>query len=147
MLVLAVFFSLSHGHERYALSAFAVSAVLLAGGALWARGDLTNIMVSVTDLEVSLSEIRIGDAVYPLAGVMELEFLVEGYDGMQGPDWDSPTEGILNGTMNYVFFIFDGRKVKCRFYLPDAVCMQQLGMILKKLNAGDDLRAGFGGMA
>ena len=134
-LVLAVFLSLAHGHERYAFCSFALSAVFLVGGAILARGDITNIMVSVTDLVVSSSEIRIGEAVYPLARVMELEFLVEGYDGMQGPDWDSPTEGILNGTMNYVYFVFDGRKVKCRFYLPDAVCMQQLVGVFKELNA------------
>lgn len=134
-MVLAVFIALMHGAERYAFTAFGVSAVLLIGGAIWAKGDLTNIMVSDSELVVSRCDIRIGAEVYPLMRITALDFLVEGYDGMQGPDWDSPTEGILNGTMNYLYFVFEGRKIKCRFYLPDAAHMQQLGSVYKQLYA------------
>ena len=137
-LVLAVCVLRVHGYERYTLSGFRVtvfslSAILLAGGVLWARGGLTSIMVSVTDLVVSSSDIRIGTAVYPLGQVTQLDFLVEGYDGMQGPDCDLPTEGVLNGTMNYVYFVFHGREVRCRFYLPDEGRMRELGRIYKEL--------------
>lgn len=140
MLAVAIVLLLVYGYERYALSAFGVvafslSAVLLIGGIVWTRGDLKNIMVSATDLVVTGTDIWIGATEYPLARVTELDFLVEGYDGMQGPDWDSPTEGVLDGTKNYLCFVFDGREVKCRFYLPNAAAMQQLGGLYKELYA------------
>ena len=132
LLVVSVFLSLMDGYERYALWGFGVSAILLVAGAVWAKGDLSSIKVSPLDVVVTVSEIRIGPEVYPMGQVSEMDFLVEGYDGMQGPDWRSPTEGILNGTMNYLYFTFSGEKISCRFYLPDAVSVQQLGGLFRE---------------
>lgn len=77
--------SVVHGYEQYALWSFGAGMVLLIGGAVYAKGNLSNIGVSDTDVVVNVSSIRIWDMTYPIDQIAGLEFLVEGYDGMVIP--------------------------------------------------------------
>jgi hypothetical protein len=130
--------SVVHGYEQYALWSFGVGMVLLIGGAVYARGNLTNIGVSDTDVVVNVSSIRIGDMTWPVDQIAGLEFLVEGYDGMVIPGTRGSRqnrEDYYNGMNNYFSFVYNGNKVNCRFYLPDPQHVQELGGVFKDFYA------------
>ena len=138
LLVAAMILALIRGYEQPALWTFGVAMVVLVGGAVYAKGDLTHIRVSPIDLVVNVSEMRIGEAAYPMGQIEELEFSVEGYDGMWIPGTGNSQhsrESAYNGMDNYISFRYAGEKVGCRFYLPDAVHVQLLGGVFKQFYA------------
>jgi hypothetical protein len=80
---------------------------------------------------ISGLEIRIGTQIYPLSRVQDIDFEVEGYDGMIGKRLSSPEEGQINGMHNYLRFIVDGQKQVCQFYLAGPSAVQQLGLLFR----------------
>ena len=139
LLVVAMILALIRGYEHAAMWTFGVAMVVLVGGAIYAKGDLTHIAVSPIDLVVNVSEMRIGEAAYPMGQIEELEFSVEGYDGMwipgTGNNSYSNRGSSYNGMDNYISFGYAGEKVECRFYLPDAHHVQLLGGVFKEFYA------------
>ena len=134
LFIVAMILSVTH-FEQFAVWLFGVAMVLLIGGAIYARGDLSNIGVSATDLVINISEVRIGATQYLLSQVANLEFIVEGYDGMETPgtsNYRRNREDYLNGMDNYLCFVSDGNEVKCRFYLGDPQHVQLLGALYKE---------------
>jgi hypothetical protein len=123
---------------------FGLAVVVLIIGALFAKGDVDVIEISVTDIVVNTEDIRVGDQVFPLAQVEDIVFQVEGYDGMidaegyaQGslPGSSTRRVGLLNGMNNYLDFKFGGEKQEWQFYLPDPQHVQQLGALFKEFYA------------
>jgi len=104
-------------------------------------GDVDAFNVSGTDLVVSIDEIRVGETVYTLTQVTDIQFQVEGYDGMVDPEGYalksrySRTSGLLNGMNNYLNFTFGGEKQEWQFYLVDPEHVQQLGALFKEFYA------------
>ena len=132
LLVVSVVLSLMNGYERYAMWGFGVAFILLIGGAIFGRGDLAFEAVSAKDLVINDTEIRVGETVYALGQVQDIDFMVVGYDGMQGRQYRGPSEGIINGMDNYLDFTFGGEQVKCYFYLAGPEAVQQLGLLFKE---------------
>jgi hypothetical protein len=135
LFIVAMILSVIHGYERYALWMFGAGMLMLIGGAIYARGDLSSVGVSDIDLVVDVAGIRIGEVRYALSAVADLEFVVEGYDGMVTPgtsNYRRNREDYLNGMGNYLYFVADGGKVTCRFYLGDPQHVQQLGALYKE---------------
>ncbi len=98
----------------------------------YAKGDLADVEVSAKDLVINDVEIRIGETVYPLGQVQDIDFMVEGYDGMQGRQYRGPSEGLINGMNNYLDFSASGESVRCYFYLAGQEAVQQLGLLFKE---------------
>jgi hypothetical protein len=84
-----------------------------------------------TDIVISTREIRIGDQVYATDKVEYLDFLVNSYEGMQGPmiRWRRMK---LQGTDNKLQFTTDGKKHSYGFYLEDNVAMRRLGLLFRE---------------
>ena len=138
LFVVAMILSTVHGYEQYVLWVFGVAMVLLIGGAVYAKGNLSSIEVSPIDLVVNVSEIRIGETTYAVPQATDLKFVVEGYDGMRKPGSGGSYQSngsSYNGMDNYVSFEYGDQKIECRFYLPDPWHVQQLGGVFKELYA------------
>jgi uncharacterized membrane protein YgdD (TMEM256/DUF423 family) len=137
LLVLAIIFAFIKGYEQATMWTFGIGMVVFAGGAIYARGDLSHTRISATDLVVNVGELRIGSAVYPIGQVEGLEFLVDGYDGMyvEGSGNNRSRGRTYSGMDNYVSFGYAGEKVECRFYLSDARHVQLLGGVFKEFYA------------
>ena len=82
LLVLAIIFTFIKCYEHVTMWTFGIGMVVFAVGAIYAKGDLSHTRVSAADLIVNVSELRIGAEAYPIGQVEELEFMVDGYDGM-----------------------------------------------------------------
>lgn len=126
-------------YQHYGFWLFGIGVVVLIVGVLAAKGDVDIENVSETDLVVGDQEIRVGDATYSILLLKEIEFQVEGYDGMSDPYGFSPhgtsryqTRGSLNGLNNYLSFTMGDDKVETQFYLPDPQHVQQLGTLFKE---------------
>lgn len=137
LLVMAMILAVIRGNEQAAMWAFGIGMVVLVGGAIYAKGDLSHRGISATDLVVNVAELRIGAVAYPIAQVDKLEFLVDGYDGMyvEGSGNSQSRGRSYNGMDNYVSFGYAGEKIECRFYLPDARHVQLLGGVFKEFYA------------
>jgi hypothetical protein len=126
------------GSQRYGFWLFGLAIVVLIVGAILAKGDVDVIDVSATDLVVDISEIRIGETRFPLAQVSDLEFQVEGYDGMADPDGyarftSARRRDRVNGMNNYLDFKMGEEKQEWQFYLSGPQQVQELGALLKEL--------------
>lgn len=138
---LAMILTCIHGYERYGLWLFGVAVVLMIGGALLVKGNFTFIDVSTTDIVIGTTGVRVGDTTYPLSQLTDIEFLVEGYDGMSDSYGYVPitrrnystTRGRVNGMNNYLTFKLGDEKVEWQFYLPDPQHVQQLGALFEEL--------------
>lgn len=125
-------------YRQYGLWLFGVAVVVLLVGAFLAKGDVDLIDVSATDIVVNAAEVRVGEAVYPLAQMTDIVFQIEGYAGMLDPEGYvsrsqySRYNGLLNGMNNYLNFTFEGEKQEWQFYLPDPEHVQQLGALFKE---------------
>lgn len=74
LLVMAMILAVIRGNEQAAMCAFGIGMVVLVGGAIYAKGDLSHTGISATDLVVNVAELRIGTVAYPIAQVDKLEF-------------------------------------------------------------------------
>jgi hypothetical protein len=140
LLFLGMVLMCTDAYRRYGFWLFGIAIVVLIVGALRSKGDVGLIAVSDTDLVVSAEEIRVGDAIYPVGRVSDIQFQVEGYDGMLDPDGyarDSlrgrRNRGHVNGMNNYLNFRVGDSKQEWQFYLADAHQAQQLGACFKEL--------------
>src|ERR1700759_2592036 len=61
LFVVGMILSTVHGYEQYVLGVFGVAMVLLIGGAVYAKGNLSSIEVSPVDLAINVSEIQVGE--------------------------------------------------------------------------------------
>ena len=137
LLVLAIIFTFIKGYEHVTMWTFGIGMVVFAGGAIYAKGDLSHTRVSAADLIVNVSELRIGAEAYPIGQVEELEFMVDGYDGMyvEGSGNNQNRGRTYSGMDNYVTFGYAAEKTECRFYLSDARHVQLLGGVFKEFYA------------
>jgi hypothetical protein len=135
VLLVGVFMAMADGYERYALWTFVAGVVLLVVGAILAKGDLSDIEVSDSELVISRDGIRIGEEFYTMGLIQNMDFRVEGFDGMRGKSYDSPTEGIINGMDNYLTFEVAGEEISCIFYLPGPAKVQELGLLFRDFYA------------
>ena len=126
-----------NGYVHYGFWLFGAGVVVLIVGLMGAKGDVDLMELSETNLVMDCEQIRVGETVYPLSQVTEIEFQVEGYDGMVDEQGYASTryrgQGILNGMNNYLDFKFEDEKVEWQFYLPDPASVQQLGELFKEL--------------
>jgi hypothetical protein len=138
LLFLAMILMCVERYQRQGFWMFGLGVVVLLVGAILARGDVSAMNVSDTDLVINLVDIRAGETVYPVSQVTELVFQVEGYDGMVDTDGYAPrrarprTRSLLNGMNNYLNFKIGDEKVEWQFYLPDPQRVQQLGFLFKE---------------
>jgi hypothetical protein len=127
-----------NGTVHYGFWLFGVGVAVLILGLLGAKGDVDFERLSETTLVMDCEQIRVGETVYPLSQVTEIEFQVEGYDGMVDEQGYAPSRGrgragFLNGMNNYLDFKFGGEKIEWQFYLSDPASVQQLGELFKEL--------------
>ena len=115
---------------------FGIGVILLVIGAVAAKGDVAALQVSDTDISISADGIRVGDDVYSLKLVSDLEFHVEGYNGMANPySYNRSSQRCVDGMNNRVCFHLLNEEVEWRFYLADPQQVQQLGALFKDLYA------------
>jgi hypothetical protein len=100
-----------------------------------AKGNLFEIGLSDTDLVLAEEGIRIGDEYYPHDQVTDLDFWIEGYDGMIGPQFKGyrsfRNQGRMSGADNKIHFRAGGKKHLFQFYLRDDVAMRRLGEVFR----------------
>lgn len=91
--------------------------------------------LSDTDLVVGEEGIRIGDEFFAFDRITDLDFWVEGYDGMLGLKFRGYRSlrnvGKLSGADNKIHFRVNGRRYLYQFYLPDRNSMNRLGLVFK----------------
>jgi hypothetical protein len=109
-------------------------ALLLIGRRM-TRGDMLHHDVSDTDLVVSSEKIVVGDQVYPISEMQNLDFWVEGYYGMTGPSFRPTRRNRLDGMENKLHFKVNGERHLYQFLLEDLLSMQQLGQVFRQLYA------------
>jgi hypothetical protein len=112
-----------------------VAIILILIGRRMARGNLFTIGLSDTDLIVTEEGIQVGDDFYSVGQMDKLDFWVEGYDGMIGPQFKGYSnfrnQGRMSGADNKIHFRVDGKKHLYQFYLPDQSSMDQLGQVFR----------------
>ena len=104
-----------------------------------AKGNMFEIGLADTVLVVAEDGVRIGEEFYPLDQITDLDFWIEGYDGMTGPQFKGNrsfrNQGRLSGSDNKIHFRVFGKKYLYQFYLPDEGSMQQLGQLFRRFYA------------
>lgn len=122
-------------YRTYGLWLLGIGVVVLIVGTLVAKGDVDAIDVSATDLTIDTEAIKIGESSYLIGTVSDIEFQVEGYDGMlisQGPGaQNSRYLRYNNGMNNFLSFTCGDEKNEWEFYLQDAQHVQVLGQLFK----------------
>jgi hypothetical protein len=83
---------------------------------------------------VAENGIRVGEEFYPHDQLSDLDFWVEGYDGMglivRGRGYLRRSK--YHGTGNKIHFRVGGKKHLYQFYLPDLNSMNNLGQVFRK---------------
>jgi hypothetical protein len=121
------------------VSVGAVAGLLLALiGRVLRKGKSSGATVVDVDVIITSEKIRIGDQTFMVAEVEYLDFLVNSYDGMEGPYirrgfW--VRRMVLRGGDNKIYFTADGKKHSYGFYLEDRMAMQRLGFLFRELYA------------
>ena len=127
--------------HKMSVSGFLALAVLGLGGGLTllsigrrkTRGDMLHHEVTDTDLVVSSERVVVGDQVYPISEMQDLDFWVEGYYGMTGPSFRPTRRHRLDGMENKVHFKVNGERHVYQFLLEDLLSMQQLGQVFRQM--------------
>jgi hypothetical protein len=129
--------------HRISTYSFLAIAVLGLGGGLTllsigrrkTRGGMLHHEVTDTDLVVSSEKIVVGDEVYPISEMEDLDFWVEGYYGMTGPSFRPTRRHRLDGMENKLHFKINGQRHLYQFLLEDLLSMQQLGQVFRQMYA------------
>jgi len=124
-------------------NAYVILALLGLGGGIAllligrrsTRGDMLHHDVSDTDMVMSSERIVVGDQVYPISEMQNLDFWVEGYYGMTGPSFRPTRRNKLDGMENKLHFKVNGERHLYQFLLEDLLSMQQLGQVFRQLYA------------
>lgn len=117
VLIAAIFLAMADGYERYAIWIFGLAATMLIVGAMMARGDVNERKVTTDDLVINLSEIRIGKLEYPMADIQEIDFSMDGYEGMTSFHYYAGDAGVVDGMGNALRFRTGDAHAKCLFFL------------------------------
>ena len=119
----------------FALLGLGGGIALLLIGRRRTNGDMLHHEVTDTDLVVSSEKIVVGDQVYPISEMENLDFWVEGYYGMTGPSLRPTRRHRLDGMENKLHFKVNGQRHLYQFLLEDLLSMQQLGQVFRQLYA------------
>ena len=119
----------------FALLGLGGGIALLLIGRRRTNGDMLHHEVTDTDLVVSSEKIVVGDQVYPISEMENLDFWVEGYYGMTGPSFRPTRRHRLDGMENKLHFKVNGQRHLYQFLLEDLLSMQQLGQVFRQLYA------------
>jgi hypothetical protein len=114
-----------------ALIGFLAGLCLVLMGRILRGSKKVRAVATETDIVISTQEIRIGDQVFATDKVEYLDFLVNSYEGMQGPRirW---RQMVQHGTDNQLHFTADGKKHSYGFYLEDNVAMRRLALLFRE---------------
>ena len=122
--------------EYYCIGLLVLGILCAIGGRIIAKGNMFTIGLSDTDLVVAEDGVRVGNELFLLDQLTDLDFMIEGYDG-------APTiirgrafllgrrRGRLTGANNKIHFRADGKKHLYQFYLRDQGSMSQLGQVFR----------------
>ena len=126
-------------YRMYGLWLFGIGVMVMIVGTLVARGDVDVIDISATDLIIDSDEIRIGESGFLIGILTDIEFQVEGYDGMLNSQGGGNIGGqssryrnYNNGMNNFLSFVCGSEKNEWQFYLQDAQHVQVLGQLFKE---------------
>src|SRR6185312_196655 len=137
-----VILELSNAWDSYAgylLYPFAAGVIASIAGRLIAKGNLYQIGLSDTQLVVDAAGIQIGAQTFPMDHITNLDFLVEGYDGMPTirRGWvGARRRRPISGANNKIHFRAGGTRYLHQFYLPDRFAMQQLSQVFRTFYEG-----------
>jgi hypothetical protein len=106
---------------------FIAGILLVLAGAFIAKGNISIVGLSGDDLVVTPEKICLGKEEYPMQKVKELDFDVNGFNGMQDPY----SSYKLDGMGNQIKFLYEGSTVKSQFYLNSQEHVRQLGELFK----------------
>jgi hypothetical protein len=118
-----------------ALLGFGGGIALLLIGRRMSSGGMLHHEVTDTDLVVSSEKIVVGDEVYQISEMADLDFWVEGYYGMTGPSFRPTRRHRLDGMENKLHFKINGQRHLYQFLLEDLLSMQQLGQVFRQMYA------------
>jgi hypothetical protein len=137
-IVLIAVLKLLKASEMYSLFDIGLAVIgiaLVLVGRSQANGNMFNIGLSDTNLVVTSKGIRLGEEFYPLDQVSDLDFWINGYDGMKGPQFKGyrnfRNQGRMSGADNKIHFRANGKKHLYQFYLPDQDSMNELGQVFR----------------
>jgi hypothetical protein len=121
-------------YEYYCLYVLGFGILCMIAGRIIAKGNMFTIGLSDTELVVAENGIRVGEEFYPHDQLSDLDFWVEGYDGMglivRGRGYLRRSK--YHGTGNKIHFRVGGKKHLYQFYLPDLNSMNNLGQVFRK---------------
>ena len=136
-IVLAVVLKLLKVWDSYAyycLYVLGLGILCMITGRIIAKGNMFTIGLSDTELVVAENGIRVGEEFYPHDQLSDLDFWVDGYEGMglivRGRGYVRRRK--YHGTGNKIHFRVNGRKHLYQFYLPDLNSMNNLGQVFRK---------------
>ena len=115
--------------EEYIPWVFGIGIAVVILGAVIAKGDVTDYGLSEQDLAISLRGIAVGDQVYPMDRVRNMDFDVQAYEGMYVNDGAMVSGSNSDGMTNHLRFEVDGRTISCGFFLKNTQHVQQLGLL------------------
>jgi hypothetical protein len=120
----------------YCLGLTVLAGIMIFVGRKIAKGNMFSIGLSDTELVVSEDGVRVGDTFYTHDQLTDLDFWIEGYDGMVGPQFKGYRSfrnlGKLSGTDNKIHFRIDGKKHLYQYYLQDENSMNNLSQVFRK---------------
>jgi hypothetical protein len=103
-----------------------IAGVLLA---FIKKGNIQSYVLSKNKLIITTSCIEIAGVVYEMEKIRDLHISVHSYAGL---DYMSDGLKTSDGMNNYVSFVFDGKKVECRYYLDGATHTLSLCQVLQE---------------
>jgi hypothetical protein len=124
----------SDSAERYGFLVFILGILCVIVGRIIAKGNMFKIGLSDTELGIDENGIRVGEKFYSYDQLIDLDFWIEGYDGMPRLRMGRliiSANRMLSGVDNKIHFRADGKKHFYQFYLPDKVSMSQLGQVFR----------------
>jgi hypothetical protein len=121
-------------YEYYCFIVLGLGILCMIVGRIMAKGNMFTIGLSDTELVVAESGVRVGEVYYSHDQLTDLDFWVEGYDGMpmiaRGRGYMRRSQ--YSGAGNKIHFRIDGKKHLYQFYLPDLNSLNNLGQVFRK---------------
>lgn len=129
-------FKVSDRYENYCYGLIGFGILCAIAGRIIAKGNMFKIGLSDTELVVGENGLRVGEEYYLHDQLTDLDFWIEGYDGMPIVTYGrfftvSRGRRKLSGADNKVHFRVEGKKHLYQFYLPDRGSWSQLGQVFR----------------
>ena len=122
-------------YEYYCIGLLVVGLLCMIVGRIIAKGNMFRIGLSDTEFVAVEDGVRVGEEFYSHDQLTDLDFWVEGYDGMPtlrfGRFGVTRSRRNMSGAENKVHFRANGKKHLYQFYLPDQGSMSQLGQVFR----------------